>query len=198
MSLLALPIIDGELSLDEGFLTPEQADSVLSILLDELPWRHDEITVFAKTHLMPRLHCYQTQTEQSLTYSNLTLPPQPYHPKVLQLKKYLEALTGLEFNAVLINLYRDGLDKMGWHADDEPEYGVEPNIASISLGAKRAFKLKHNNKAAGDITLELGHGSLLLMAGSLQQHWQHSLPQRKNITQVRINLTFRYLVSAQP
>jgi alkylated DNA repair dioxygenase AlkB len=193
MALDQLPIVDGELSLDESFLSLAQADQLLELFLSELPWRHDEISVYGKTHLMPRQHCFQSDKPLLYQYSGLTLTAEPYHPKVLQLKRYLEAATGLEFNAVLINLYRDGLDKMGWHSDDEPELGLNPNIASISLGAIRCFKLRHKAKTASDINLELSHGSLLMMAGELQRHWQHALPQRKKITQPRINLTFRYL-----
>ncbi|MEH6442809.1 MAG: alpha-ketoglutarate-dependent dioxygenase AlkB [Oceanospirillaceae bacterium] len=193
MSLTALPIIDGELGLDEQFLSIAQADQLQAQLLAELPWQHDELTVYGKSHLMPRQHCYQSEQDLAYHYSGLTLTAQAYHPKVLQLKRYLEASTGLTFNAVLINLYRDGLDKMGWHSDDETELGESPNIASISLGAQRCFKLRHKAKAAADISLELPHGSLLLMSGALQNHWQHSLPVRKKITQPRINLTFRSL-----
>ncbi len=193
MALEQLPIIDGELSLDECFLTISQADQLLEQLLSELPWRHDELTVYGKSHLMPRKHCFQSSEKISYQYSGLVLDAEPYHPKVLQLKRYLEAVTGREFNAVLINLYRDGHDKMGWHSDDETELGDNPNIASVSLGAQRTFKLRHKDKAAADINLELAHGSLLLMAGALQRHWQHALPQRKKVTQPRINFTFRYL-----
>ncbi len=193
MAFEKLPLINGELSIDESFLSVAQADQLLEQLLVELPWRHDEISVYGKTHLMPRQHCFQSEQHLTYQYSGLVLSAEPFHPKVLQLKRYLEAVTQLEFNAVLINLYRDGFDKMGWHSDDEVELGVNPAIASISLGAQRCFKLRHKEKAAADIALELTHGSLLLMTGELQSHWQHSLPQRKKITQPRINFTFRYL-----
>lgn len=193
MGLTTLPISDGQLSIDESFLSVAQADQLFEQLFAELAWQHDELTVFGKSHLMPRLHCYQSERDLSYQYSGLTLKSNPYHPKVLQLKRYLEAATGCKFNAVLINLYRDGLDKMGWHSDDEIELGINPNIASISLGAQRCFKLKHKDKAAADISMELGHGTLLLMQGELQRYWQHSLPVRKKITQARINLTFRYI-----
>ena len=154
MSLESLPITDGELSLDAQFLTVSQADNLLESLLAELPWRHDELKVYGKAHLMPRLHCYQSDQNKSYQYSGLILAPQSYHPKVLQLKRYLEAVTGLVFNAVLINLYRDGLDKMGWHSDDEAELGQKPNIASVSLGAQRSFKLRHKQKTVPQINLE--------------------------------------------
>ena len=193
MALVALQIIDGTLALDESFLSKEQADQLLDQLLQELPWQHDELTVYGKSQLMPRLHCYQSEENLSYQYSGLTLQSNQYHPKVLQLKRYLEALTQCKYNAVLINFYRNGEDKMGWHSDDEAALGANPSIASISLGAQRCFKLRHKSKAAADLSLELPHGSLLLMQGELQENWQHSLPVRKKISEPRINLTFRYL-----
>ncbi len=195
MALEKISIVGGELAIDENFLSLAQADSLLELFLIELPWRHDEITVFGKSHLMPRMHCFQSELSVNYQYSNLSLTPSNYHPKVLQLKRYLEAVTGVSYNAVLINLYRNGLDKMGWHSDDEPELGINPNIASISLGVERCFKLRHKQKDAAEISLELAHGSLLQMSGSLQANWQHSLPVRKRISLPRINLTFRYIKS---
>ncbi|NQZ31763.1 MAG: alpha-ketoglutarate-dependent dioxygenase AlkB [Oceanospirillaceae bacterium] len=195
MSLEAMPIVDAKLDYDAHFLTITQADLLLEQLLAELPWRHDEITVYGKSHLMPRLHCYQSAQNLHYQYSNLTLQSEPFHPKVLQLKRYIEAVSGFKFNAVLINLYRDGADKMGWHSDDEAALGTQPCIASISLGAMRSFKLRHRQKLASDISLELTHGSLLLMHGEMQGHWQHSLPVRKKVSQARINLTFRHIIN---
>jgi len=193
VALKIIPIVDGELAIDEDFLSLAQADNLLELFLTELPWRHDQITVFGKSHLMPRMHCYQSEISINYQYSNLSLTPDSYHPKVLQLKRYIEAVTGVSYNAVLINLYRNGLDKMGWHSDDEPALGTNPSIASISLGVERCFKLRHKQKDAADMSLELAHGSLLQMSGSLQANWQHSLPVRKRISLARINLTFRYI-----
>jgi alkylated DNA repair dioxygenase AlkB len=100
-------------------------------------------------------------------------------------------LSGAEFNAVLLNLYRDGRDGMGWHADDEPELGRNPVIASVSLGATRRFCLRHRRRRDLKLDLPLPHGSLLLMAGATQHHWLHALPKTQRPVGERINLTFR-------
>jgi alkylated DNA repair dioxygenase AlkB len=100
-------------------------------------------------------------------------------------------LAGAEFNAVLLNFYRDGRDGMGWHADDEPELGRNPVIASVSLGAPRRFCLRHRRRQDLKLDLELPHGSLLAMAGALQHHWVHALPKTRRSVGERINLTFR-------
>jgi alkylated DNA repair dioxygenase AlkB len=94
---------------------------------------------------------------------------------------------------VLLNLYRDGRDGMGWHADDEPELGPQPAIASLSLGATRRFRLRHRRRRDTGVTLDLAHGSLLLMAGATQRHYVHAVPKTARPVGERINLTFRYV-----
>jgi alkylated DNA repair dioxygenase AlkB len=123
-------------------------------------------------------------------YSNQLFMPEPWQASVLNLKNTLNARFGTQFNAVLLNWYRNGEDKMGWHADDEPELGFSPTIASITLGAARKFKIRENtSKSVTD--LHLAHGSCLLMAGHSQRDYQHSLPVQKRVLEGRINLTFR-------
>jgi alkylated DNA repair dioxygenase AlkB len=92
---------------------------------------------------------------------------------------------------VLLNLYRDGRDGMGWHADDEPELGRNPVIASVSLGAERRFCLRHRRRRDLKIDLPLPHGSLLCMSGATQHHWLHALPKTRRPAGERINLTLR-------
>jgi alkylated DNA repair dioxygenase AlkB len=92
---------------------------------------------------------------------------------------------------VLLNLYRDGRDGMGWHADDEPELGAEPVIASVSLGATRRFVLRHRRRRDQKIELLLPGGSLLVMHGATQNCWVHAVPKTARPVGERINLTFR-------
>lgn len=93
-----------------------------------------------------------------------------------------------------MNLYRDGKDSNGWHADNEPELGINPVIASLSLGAERFFKLKHHNDAALQHKILLEHGSLLLMTGDTQHQWLHTLAKTAKPIGPRINLTFRVIL----
>jgi len=93
----------------------------------------------------------------------------------------------------LANYYRDGNDSNGWHADNEKELGIDPVIASISLGVERRFDLKHN-LTKEKISFHLSNGSLLIMGGSLQHNWKHTLAKAKKIEEGRINLTFRKIV----
>ena len=121
-------------------------------------------------------------------------PPQRWTTTLGALRQRLYDSLGHDFNAVLANLYRDGHDSMGWHADDEPELGSQPLIASISLGASRRFVLRRRDRL-DRYELTLGHASLLLMLGATQQHWLHALPRQLRVREPRINLTFRSILA---
>ena len=60
----------------------------------------------------------------------------------MTLKDHLQDVTGLHFNSMLANLYRDNHDRMDWHSDDEPSLQKNPTIASLSLGDSRNFELR--------------------------------------------------------
>ena len=120
------------------------------------------------------------------------IAPAPW-PALYEVRTQVERHTNTTFNSVLANLYRDGNDVVGWHADDEPELGPDPVIASVSLGAERDFVLRHNRRDdVPNVTITLPRGSLLVMSDGTQKNWQHTLPRRKRIDTPRLNLTFRY------
>ncbi len=159
----------------------------------EADWRHKDITLFGRTHKMPRLVCWMG--ERPYTYSGLTHAPVPFSPSVTEIRVAVERISGARFNGVLLNLYRDGADSMGWHADDEASLGPDPVIASVSLGAVRRmrFKPKPHFKAE-TFGLNLPSGSLLLMKGPTQANWLHAVPKTARRVGPRINLTFRNIV----
>jgi alkylated DNA repair dioxygenase AlkB len=117
----------------------------------------------------------------------------PWTAPLEALRALLAARTGVRFNSVLLNQYRDGTEHMGWHADDEPELGPAPTIASVSVGAERIFEFEHRRDRER-IAVVLGNGSLLLMEGETQHHWRHRLPKQRDAAGVRVNLTFRVVV----
>ena len=178
------------------WLPADAAWEAYARLRDEIAWEHGEVKLFGKTYKEPRLSAWYGDQQAVYTYSGKTLAPKPWTPLLLELKDKLEAQTGTAFNSVLLNLYRDGLDSMGAHSDNEPELGPEPAIASLSLGAVRRFVLRHKREHTRRHELLLAHGSLLLMSGPTQQHWKHSLPKTKGVDQPRINLTFRKQVTS--
>ena len=187
----SLPIEDGELLYWPGFVAPSDADRLFEALKQTLAWRQDQIKLFGRQCWIPRLQAWYADPGIRYRYSGLELAHHAWTDELQQLRQRVEQQCCHRFNAVLANLYRDGLDSMGWHSDDEPELGTHPVIASLSLGQPRPFKLRRRNQPDQQYEIELEHGSLLLMGGALQHHWQHALPKRLRLKQPRINLTFR-------
>ena len=180
--------------LQPAFLSPTQAQGMLETLWRELAWKQHRVTVFGRRYLQPRLTAWQADPGVSYTYSGLELSAAPWHPLLDRLRRELQVRLDAVFNSVLVNAYRDGNDAMGWHADDEPELGVEPVIASLSLGASRRFLVRPKKRGHGGRAsrgVDLGHGDLLLMRGRSQADWQHSISRTKQTVGLRINLTFR-------
>ncbi|GAB4813449.1 hypothetical protein N2152v2_000495 [Parachlorella kessleri] len=97
----------------------------------------------------------------------------------------VERATSTTFNSCLMNYYRSGSDHMGWHSDNEPLYSNEPCIASVSFGVPREFILRSNAQPADKYRFRLGTGSLLIMRGTVQQHWMHCVPKRKGLEGAR-------------
>ncbi|WIA08695.1 hypothetical protein OEZ85_008120 [Tetradesmus obliquus] len=128
------------------------------------------------------------------TYSGLTLQPHPWSAAVLEVKAAVEQLAGCAFNSCLLNHYRSGEDHMSWHSDNEPLYGQQPVIASVSFGDTRDFVLRHNIHRTHRLTVPLASGDVLTMSGTTQQHWQHCVPKRRKVLGPRINLTFRNII----
>jgi alkylated DNA repair dioxygenase AlkB len=156
----------------------------------DLPWRHQEIILFGRPVLQPRLMDWYADPGVTYRYSGLTLAPNAWPAVLSELRGRLEAHCGASFNSVLCNAYRDGQDSMGWHADDEPELGPEPLIASLNLGATRRFRIR--SKGGGkSVGVDLESGSLLIMSGRSQADYQHAVPKTRRTVGLRINLTFR-------
>jgi alkylated DNA repair dioxygenase AlkB len=177
-------------------LLPEDfASECFERLRSELPWTQPELQVFGRRHPVPRLQSWHGDPEAEYLYSGLLLSPEPWHPLLAELRALIERVCATRFNSVLANLYRDGHDSMGWHADDEPELGRHPRVASLSLGAERDFAVRRKGDTRMAFKWPLLHNELWLMEPGMQYHWQHSLPRRKRVERARLNLTFRWVNS---
>jgi alkylated DNA repair dioxygenase AlkB len=185
---------DAQLRYYQNFLSSQVADHYYEALLKNIPWQQDNVKVFGKVYAQPRLTSLHSNTLDTYTYSGLTLKPYPMIPELLELLYQIQRICNHDFNCVLLNLYRDGADSNGWHADNEKELGKQPQIASFSLGASRFFHFKHRRIKEKKYKMELHHGSLLLMEGAMQEHWLHQIPKTKKPMQPRINLTFRKII----
>ena len=183
-----IPIQDGQLLWLPEFLTADESQRFYNQLSAAVPWRQEPISMFGRTVLQPRLQAWYG--DKTYSYSGLTMSPEPWISPLLNLKQRCEHVAQTSFNSVLANYYRDGNDSMGWHQDNEAELGLNPIIASISLGETRRFVLKHLH-CKSKYELELTSGSLLIMAGTTQHFWQHGIPKTKRAKHGRINLTFR-------
>lgn len=165
---------------------------------DVLKWfdvsllRQENITLFGKQYLQPRLIRFEGDPEVFYTYSRKRYRAETWSAETKKIKDLLKPYIEYDFNSVLINLYRDGSDSMGLHADNEPELGEDPIIASVSYGDEREMIFKENN---GDrvLRITLPHGSLLIMKGAIQNCWKHEIRKTKKVLEPRLNFTFRMI-----
>jgi alkylated DNA repair dioxygenase AlkB len=190
-SVELIELSDGDILWVRHFLPLEEANQLMQTLQNEIPWRQDSIRIAGKDTPIPRLQAWFGDAGMTYTYSGLTLQPTPWTPDLAQLKQRIEDYSDTHFNSLLANLYRDENDSVGWHADNEPELGENPTIASVSLGETRDFVLKHRDHPEQKLKLSLQNGDLLIMKGALQHHWVHQVPKCRTQCRPRINLTFR-------
>lgn len=186
-----IELADGGLLLyDEKFFPVELADRFFATIRDECLWEQKP-GIFG--HMQPRLIASYGNEGVTYRYSGTTNVALPWTETLLEIKEKIEAVQG-RYNYCLLNLYRSGQDSMGLHADNEPEMGNV--IGSVSLGATRRFRIKHNTSKE-TMSFDLGHGSLLIMAGTTQQFWKHEVPKTKLPVGERINLTYREIVDCR-
>ena len=187
-------------------------------LVEALPWQQPLVTVYGRQHPTPRLVCWVADPGCTYRYSGLEQAITPWTPELSLLRELLHEELGVRFNSLLLNRYRDGADRMGWHADDEPELDPLAPIASLSLGACRSLRFRpkppgrtrpgsaqgtgrpeagsgrlDGPEGQAPFAVELADGDLLVMDPPTQRHWQHALPVRARVSSERINLTFRLL-----
>ncbi len=182
------------ISLQSGWLPSGAADALLAGLLEEVPWEVHRIHIFGREVNSPRLSCWVGDPQASYRYSGRCFQPRPWWPALAELRMCLEGETGAVFNSVLLNRYRHGGAAIGWHSDDEAELGIDPLIASLSLGASRRFVFRHRRERHLRAECVLSHGDLLLMGGTTQRDYQHALPRTLRVVGERVNLTFRRIL----
>lgn len=191
---IALDLFEGEARLWPAAFPPEEAAVLFAELRQTIDWQQESILMFGRRVLVPRLVAWHGDSGASYTYSGTPHQPLPWSRPLARIRDRAAELCGARFNAVLLNLYRDGRDGMGWHADDEAELGRDPVIASVSLGAARRFCLRHKRHRSLRLDLTLEDGDLLLMSGTTQRNWMHAVPRTARPVGERINLTFRQVL----
>jgi len=181
---------DGTVEYYGAIFGQAEAEVYLNRLLNEIAWRNDEAIIFGKRIVTKRKVAWYAEQKFSYTYSKTTKTALPWTPFLLELKQRVENLSGEVFNSCLLNLYSSGAEGMAWHSDAEKDLVKDGAIGSMSFGAERKFSFRHKGTKA-TVSQMLESGSLLVMKGTTQTHWLHSLPKTQRITAPRVNLTFR-------
>ncbi|MBD2076433.1 alpha-ketoglutarate-dependent dioxygenase AlkB [Phormidium sp. FACHB-592] len=185
---------DAKATFYRNFFDLRKSDTLFQVLLNEINWRQDRMKLYGKEIDLPRKTAWYGDRGKSYTFSGIHLDPEPWTPSLLEVKQRIEAVAEVQFNSVLLNLYRHGGDGISWHTDAEPELGDNPVIGSVSFGGTRRFMFRHRQNRDLKAEVELTHGSFLLMAGETQHFWQHQVPKTARKVEPRINLTFRVIV----
>jgi alkylated DNA repair dioxygenase AlkB len=188
---------DGVVVYHGPLLSHAEADEYMAQLQRDIEWRHDEAVIFGKRIVTKRQVAWYADRAFSYTYSKTTKTALTWSPMLLALKALVEEASGEKFNSCLLNLYSDGSEGMSWHSDAEKDLKKHGAIASMSFGAERKFSFKHKSTKE-TVSQILEHGSLLIMKGTTQSHWLHSVPKSAKITTPRINLTFRQIREPKP
>ncbi|HEX9980377.1 MAG TPA: alpha-ketoglutarate-dependent dioxygenase AlkB [Flavobacterium sp.] len=186
---------DTEMILYNSFFDKAEADWYYKKFLDSTPWEEYDMTIYGKSHTVPRMIAwYEDKTNPGAS------PSRPdWTPELLAIRKRVEVETGLTFNSVLLNLYRNGNDGVGWHSDREENFGKDAVIGSVTFGQTRPFRMRHKfRKDILPIEIPLHHGSFLLMGGTTQSFWEHHIPKTSKNVLPRINLTFRQVKRKLP
>ncbi|GAB5493246.1 MAG: alpha-ketoglutarate-dependent dioxygenase AlkB [Phototrophicaceae bacterium] len=191
MNKLAMP--DADVLFYENFFSETDSNNYFKKLRESILWQQQELKMFGKNIALPRLTAWYGDEGKPYRYSGITHQPHSWTPELLEIKAKIEEVADLEFNSVLLNLYRDENDSVGWHSDDEAELGENPVITSISFGDVRQFQFKHKTDNTQRLSINLSSGSLLLMRGTTQHHWKHRIPKTKQSKSERMNLTFRVI-----
>ena len=188
-----IDLINADISLYSNLFSPKEADDFFEILKKIIAWKQEKIEIFNEIHDIPRLTAWYGEPNQTYVYSGIEVKSIPWNKPLLHIKEKIEALSNIQFNSVLLNIYRSGADGVSWHSDDEPELGRNPSIGSVSFGESRPFQLKHKSLDNTKQKIILEHGSYLLMQGETQHHWLHQIPKSKKEMGERINLTVRVI-----
>ena len=185
---------DGSVLYYEKIIADEEVIELYESLLNNIQWENERVIMFGKEIITKRKVAFYSDPSISYRYASKTKIGLPWTSTLIIIKNRVESITKESYNACLLNLYHNGEESMGWHSDNEKEIIANSSIASLSLGAKRKFSFKHKISKE-TVSIELENGSLLEMKGSVQAHWWHALIKSKKVTDARINLTFRQMLT---
>lgn len=172
----------------------DESRFLLRKFIAECPWKQKVVKMYDKEVITPRLTAWYADAE---TYDYTSLgrsAPNAWTPELLMIKDKVEAISGVKFNSVLLNYYRDGSDSVAWHSDNEKALGNRPVIASVSFGQVRCFDIRSKRDHREKYSIRLESGALMIMKGDLQVDWEHRIAKSVKPMKPRVNLTFRIVV----
>lgn len=185
---------DGEVYLYSSLFNEKESNELYSLLAERIAWKQEPIKIAGREIMQPRLTAWYGDRQKVYSYSGIIMRPHEWTNELLFIKQRIEQIVKQEFTSALLNFYRNGNDSMGWHRDNEKELGNNPVIGSVSFGESRIFHLKHVKEKKVIVKIPLTSGSFLLMKGTTQHNWLHSIPKNTKITAGRINITFRIIL----
>lgn len=114
-----------------------------------------------------------------------------YPPILKETINKINELVGMELNHIVVLLYRDGNDSIGFHKDKTLDLDDNAPIVSLSLGAKRTYCLRDDifNPIINQ-EVQLENNTLLILGPKTNQDFYHSIKQEESTDQ-RISITFR-------
>ncbi|MGY0040683.1 alpha-ketoglutarate-dependent dioxygenase AlkB family protein [Pedobacter sp. NJ-S-72] len=176
------------------FFTTAESDTYFEYFKNDVSWMQEPVILFGKKRMQPRLTAFFGEEDMEYSYSGLTMKAKNWTLPLAKIKEKLETKFEASFNVCLLNYYRDGKDYMGWCRDNEHTLGEYPVIVSVSFGSTRIFQFRDYKEKMPVVSLELDHGSVLLMKRQTQEYWEHRVPKTTLPVGPRINLTFRLIL----
>ena len=183
--------LKGLLDYRPALFSLSESARLLTKLVAITPWTQRSVLMYGKEVLTPRLTAWFGDQETDHSIQGDGSKPLPWTDDLLAIKEKVDEATGITFNSVLLNYYRNGNDSVSWHDDMDGIPGRNRVVASISLGAVRVFDVRNKADHNLKFSIPLQNGSFLLMKGDFQLNWQHRIAKSNKPVGERVNLTFR-------
>lgn len=176
-----------------GVFDALESEYLINKFITETHWKQQVVKMYDKELMTPRLNAWFGDTEPGSYLIKKIPDARPWTSELSMIKDKVERLSGIQFNSVLLNYYRDGNDSVAWHSDKGSAPGVKTVVASVSFGQVRSFDIRNKKNHSMKYSIRLEDGSYLLMKAGLQERWEHRIAKSTKFMKARINLTFRLI-----
>lgn len=166
----------GRIAYLPGVLDPGEAGELFALVMRDAPWTSETMWMYDKMVDVPRL----------VARFDENVPPM-----LADVHARIETLLEERLPNVALNYYRDGRDSVAWHSDRIEQLRPNPTIALLSLGSARQMQIRSKAQPRRTFTIDLDPGSLFVMSGASQEHWEHTIPKSSRPADARISIAFR-------